>query len=1495
MSTLMALSSSPAEAAVVAVFDNPAFVDTTSPHPDSESDNVQTSLLWLGHTKRTFTDFSEDGLRTVLTGADALLIPDLYNDLGASLTSEAVDVIADFVATGGGLIVHERPFAVSLLGAVFHINGLTHTGVLPNSPLTGAEAGTAFAGGPAELPRNNLTSGILDSTLPPTATAIYASGGGVAVARIPFVGGRIIYLGWNWLDGFPIGTQDGGWLPVLERAISDILTCTLGVDSDGDGVADDCDNCSDSDNPKQRDCDANGIGDLCDPNSTDDDNDGIDDACDNCLDNFNPPDAADPLDRQPDRDGGGIGDACDNCPNHANPDQTNTDGDGQGDACDNDKDGDGVTNLLDNCPLVSNSGQVNTDEAGPGDACNEAIDPDEDEWDNPRDNCPQTANPSQANSDGDGHGDACDNCPFVDNPNQLDTDLDGLGDACENDDDDDGVLEDDPNDPDNCPVNANPLQENRDGDDFGDVCDDCPDDPQNDLDGDGICGDVDACPDDADNDLDGDAICAGSGFSAPKEDDGDTCPDDAQNDVDGDGVCAGSGFSAPKVGHRDNCPDDANPNQKDTDSDGFGDACDNCPAISNVTQIDCDGDGFGDNCDPDMVDTDGDGIADDCDNCRDDPNPVQTDTDGDGVGNACDACPGFPDSSDIDGDGIPGACDNCPDDANPNQEDTDSDGVGDACNDGDDFDGDEWADALDNCPLNANPGQEDSDGDDLGDVCDLCSGFDDDADRDEDFVPDGCDNCPTVPNPVQADTDGDSFGNACDNCPDTPHPSQIDCDLDGTGDPCDPDTIENDPNEPPDGIDDTCDNCPHDWNPEQADDDIDFVGDLCDICEGSEDNIDQDDDGLPDGCDVCPFHFDPNQGNSDCDNPDFFPSSCPVDPSDPNRGCCDGGDHCDLCTDSDHDGFGDPEFLINVCPPDRCPGHDDADNEDHDSFPDGCDPCLDDFNNQCAMFAINGHGMFADTSDLLLIDTTTIETSVFGTTGFMAVSGLACSPDGTLYGSLEAAGGGALITLDRTSGAGSLVGPTGASLVPGLAFDSTGSLFASLDASASGEADSLATIDPNTGDATIVGAYGAGITQMDGLAFDASDVLYGSTGNGDTFGPGPALYTIAVENGQATRIGRIVNDANAPVAHHVSGLTFLADGRLLASVRCDGCEIEDPNCPGACFPVGGGEIIEINPATAVATPLGSTHAGGPITDLAVCAMCGDNVVNRPGEECDGIDDPNCPDACSPPNPLNLPGALDECRCPFCGDNRINQASEQCDGTNAPDCPDRCESTCRCPLDHFLCYSTKARIDVSVELEDELDDASPYDVKGLKLFCTVADKDGAGVSDPNTHLAAYKIKGPHGRRTGILVANQFGTFSFDTVKVESVLVPSAASQNSDPNSPPAGSSLVDHYRCLKAKISKGTERFAKDMEFEAADLAGSRRVVIRKPSRLCVPTNKDGEGINDASAALMCYKVKTVPTRGLSDLHIRNNLDHKTTLSLKKEKEVCVPSTFVLPQ
>ena len=111
------------------------------------------------------------------------------------------------------------------------------------------------------------------------------------------------------LDNHPAQAGSNDWVPWRTGSDGDVQgriweapasEDASDIDTDGDGIANDQDNCPDTPNPDQADADDDGTGDAC--NSDDPDEDGILSAEDNCPNTYNP--------QQEDADADGTGDVC---------------------------------------------------------------------------------------------------------------------------------------------------------------------------------------------------------------------------------------------------------------------------------------------------------------------------------------------------------------------------------------------------------------------------------------------------------------------------------------------------------------------------------------------------------------------------------------------------------------------------------------------------------------------------------------------------------------------------------------------------------------------------------------------------------------------------------------------------------------------------------------------------------------------------------------------------------------------------------------------------------------------------------------------------------------------------------------------------------------------------------------------------------------------------------------------------------------------------------
>ncbi|HWN93701.1 MAG TPA: M36 family metallopeptidase [Methylomirabilota bacterium] len=203
--------------AAVAVFDDPAYVDTSSGGVGAEADNLRASIQSFGVPTTNVTD-----LVAAVGLYQRLIIPEQeVRPLAVDLSPLARAALSNYVFNGGKLIVHGNSSGAgaTLLNAIFGfaVQEVSSGGLFPTR---GPEAGeTEFGDDPLTLPDNNSTTVLLRPSLPLNALNLYTNSIGSDVVLLPHGAGTIIFIGWDWYNAAPIGTQNGGWLTVLESAL----------------------------------------------------------------------------------------------------------------------------------------------------------------------------------------------------------------------------------------------------------------------------------------------------------------------------------------------------------------------------------------------------------------------------------------------------------------------------------------------------------------------------------------------------------------------------------------------------------------------------------------------------------------------------------------------------------------------------------------------------------------------------------------------------------------------------------------------------------------------------------------------------------------------------------------------------------------------------------------------------------------------------------------------------------------------------------------------------------------------------------------------------------------------------------------------------------------------------------------------------------------------------------------------------------------------------
>jgi hypothetical protein len=193
------------------------------------------------------------------------------------------------------------------------------------------------------------------------------------------------------------------------------------------------------------------------------------------------------------------------------------------------------------------------------------------------------------------------------------------------------------------------------------------------------------------------------------------------------------------------------------------------------------------------------------------------------------------------------------------------------------------------------------------------------------------------------------------------------------------------------------------------------------------------------------------------------------------------------------------------------------------------------------------------------------------------------------------------------------------------------------------------------------------------------------------------------------------------------------------------------------------------------------------------------------------------------------------------------------------------------------------------------------VGAVQFFMVPVDKNGEGITDPNTHQTGYQTSGP-GQTRFLEVDNQFGSSQLLTISSpQYVFVPTEKCVGVPPGDPPCswapGPLLTpanrDHFMCYV--VTSGTPI---NQSVTLTDQFRTTGTTVTTPNWFCNPVDKNGEGIQDPEDHLTCYLVNQIPF-GPTPVSIRNQFHQFDGTTIPTPQfaigdliGLCVPSTKV---
>jgi len=231
------------------------------------------------------------------------------------------------------------------------------------------------------------------------------------------------------------------------------------------------------------------------------------------------------------------------------------------------------------------------------------------------------------------------------------------------------------------------------------------------------------------------------------------------------------------------------------------------------------------------------------------------------------------------------------------------------------------------------------------------------------------------------------------------------------------------------------------------------------------------------------------------------------------------------------------------------------------------------------------------------------------------------------------------------------------------------------------------------------------------------------------------------------------------------------------------------------------------------------------------------------------------------------------------------------------------------IDSYLCYKAAlAHGDAALPkpLTVALSDAlvpGPLDFGVTKAvtLCNPASVNGSTVLESTAHQEGFAIKrvagSPKYAKTNQATGDQFANRNLSLTQESTLLVPSSKVLGNG-GAPPFLLTTIDHYKCYRATLAKGSPKFIAPAPPTIADefYPGGQSFTLKKPTRFCDPVAADGSPINEPGSSLVCYGARLpAGTRFTKTTVSTNHPDFGAAgadvLVASAVSELCVPAVI----